>query len=167
MKLFTATKISRIRYVIFFGFLLMTNLFVSGQGSSQADLSIISITIMDDIAVRGGIKTDAKTTFADLKCTITIHNGNGGLAFQSMLLVQLPAEIKLLSVSGPYTEYKSLGNRGWPGALLIELSHISAGTDRMVEITFTRSASGNKVGAFAFSGSSDPNPANNFKEATY
>ncbi len=167
MKAFTANMLSRLKYVIFFGSLLITNLLVSGQGSSQADLSITSITIADNIAIRGGITTDAKTTFADLKCTITIHNGNGGLAFQGMLLVQLPTEIKLLSVSGPYTEYKSLGNRGWPGALLIELSHISAGTDRMVEITFTRSSYGNKIGAFAFSGCSDPNPANNFKEATY
>ena len=36
-----------------------------------------------------------------------------------------------------------------------------------VEFTFTKSQYGNKVGAYAYSSSPDPNPANNYKDATY
>jgi hypothetical protein len=37
-----------------------------------------------------------------------------------------------------------------------------------VEFIFTKSPTGNnKVGAYAYSATPDPNPANNYKDATY
>jgi hypothetical protein len=172
MKAFAAINISRLRKGFCLGSFLMATLLGSSQLQSQADLSITSVTIAEDIAKREGSKSDANTSFGNLKCTITIHNGSGGQARQIKIAVILPVDITVVSVvSDPniFTEYRSgNGNRGgWPGSLLLDLHNLAVGGDKIIEITFTRSAHGNKIGAYVFSGCPDPDPANNYKETTY
>lgn len=167
MKALTANTISRLKKVFCLGSLLIATLPGSSQGLAKADLSITSIIIGPDLAVRGGNRPDAKVNFGNLKCTITVHNENGGLAFQTKLVVLLPVETTIISNLNSSTEYRSNGNRGSLGSLLIDLSHIGVGQDRLIEFTFTRSAYGSTVGAYVFSGTPDPKPSNNFKEATY
>ena len=172
MKTYTANNISLLKKGLCLGSFLMICLFASSQLQMQADLSITSISIVEDIAKKEGSKSDANTTFGNLKCTIIIHNGNGGFARQIKMVIVLPVDITVISVAsdpGIYTEYRSgNGNRGgWPGSLLFDLHNLAVGGDKIIEITFTRSAYGNKVGAYVFSGCPDPNPANNYKDASY
>jgi hypothetical protein len=56
---------------------------------------------------------------------------------------------------------------GMPGCLVFDLFNMSPGTDITIEFTFTKSVQGNKVGAYVYSASPDPEPANNFKNAVY
>lgn len=158
----------RLKNVLCVGLLLMAGLPGSSQPVIQADVSIASIIITQDVGKREGSTTDAKVSFSNLKCTIRVHN-EGGYANQTMLVVQLPAGITVVSNSNNSTEYRSgNGNRGgWPGALLINLHNIAGGQDAEIEFTITRSSSANTIAAYVFSGCSDPKPANNFKEANY
>lgn len=151
------------------------------QARAQADVSITSVTIVpapslftrsakipnNPVIPNVPAEKVATPIDANLKCTITVHNENGGLAFQTKLVVLLPVETTIISNLNSSTEYRSNGNRGSLGSLLIDLSHIGVGQDRLIEFTFTRSAYGSTVGAYVFSGTPDPNPANNYKDATY
>ena len=153
------------------GFILamvLTSPFVAfTQLASKSDLSITSIKIADDVQGRNGINPNVKTTFANLKCTIIIRNDAGHMAFQPKLVVILPEFITLLSVSNTYVRFSTMGDRGWPGTLLIDFDNIPVGGEKIVEFTFTRSINANTIGAYVFSGCPDPNPSNNSKEATY
>ena len=169
MKVLSENKITQLRKFFLLDLLLMTTLIGLSQLTGKADLSITSVSIADDITKRGGDPINAKTTFANLKCTITIHNESNSLANQTKLVVVLPVDITIVSNQNNSTTYVSgNGNRGgWPGSLLIDLFNVSPGQDRIIEFTFTRSAYGNSIGAYIFSGCPDPNPANNYKDATY
>jgi hypothetical protein len=167
MKTYTAIKIARFRNAFILGVLLIASLPGLTQGSTKTDLTIMSIIIGSDIAKKEGSSSDANLSFGNLKCTITVHNKDGGLASPVMLVVSLPREITIVSSSHTYTPYYSAGNRGWAGSLLFDLQGIGTGAGSMIEFTFTRSAHANTVAAYVFSGSTDPVPANNFKEVTY
>lgn len=170
MKTFVLNKISGLVK----GFCVSSFLIISLPGSSQlqskADLSITSITIADDIITRGGGTINAKTTFANLKCTITVHNETGNTVNQVMLAVILPPDITIVSNTNVTTEYRSgTGNRGgWLGSLVFEHLMMSDGQDLVIEFIFTRSLTHtNTIGTYVFSGSPDPDPSNNSKSATY
>jgi hypothetical protein len=140
------------------------------QLQKKADLSITSIIIKDDITMRGGASPNVKTSFAPLKCTITIHNAATNGVEQVLLAVTLPPGIFTITSSSAAAEYRSgTGNRGgWLGSLFFDLHMLDAGQDMIVEFTFTRSPSHtNTIGAYVFSGSPDPNPSNNSASATY
>ena len=162
MKYFLAIKTGLVLALFFtFPFVAFSQL------ASKSDLSITSIKIADDVQTRNGSTPNVKTTFANLKCTIIIRNDAGHTAFQPKLVVILPEFITLLSVSNTYVTFYTMGNRGWPGTLLIDFDNIPVGGEKIVEFTFTRSNNENTIGAYVFSGCPDPNPSNNSKEATY
>lgn len=104
-----------------------------------------------------------------LKCAITVHNGNGGRTRQTTLVVSLPVDVTIVSnPSNAVVNKTGDQNRsGMPGCLVFDLFNMSPGVDISVEFTFTKSAQGNKVGAFVYSACPDPDPANNYKDATY
>ena len=169
MKTFAANNILQLKKGLCLIALLMISLLGSSQLQNKADLSITSMTIVDDVPVRGG-NLNVKTSFANLKCSITLHNETGNLVNQVMLAVVLPPDITIVSNPNTATAYYSgNGNRGgWLGSLVFDLHMMSPGQDMIVEFTFTRSSSyANTIGAYVFGGCPDTNPANNYKYAAY
>jgi hypothetical protein len=153
--------------VIFF---LLMSLHCFSQLQKMADLSITSMTIKDDITMRGGGSPNVKTNFAPLKCTITIHNAATNGVERVLLAVTLPPGIFTITSPSTAVEYRSgTGNRGgWLGSLFFDLHMLDAGQDIILEFTFTRSSTHtNTIGAYVFSGSPDPNSSNNSARATY
>lgn len=170
MKTFASDKISLLAKGLCFTSLLLINRPGLSQLQRKADLSITSITIADYIPKRGGGTIDAKTTFANLKCTITLHNEAGTYVDQVMLAIILPPDITIVSDVSAATQYRSgAGNRGgWLGSLVFDRMSIEPGQDIVIDFTFTRSTTyANTIGAYVFSGSPDPDPSNNSRSATY
>jgi hypothetical protein len=150
--------------------LLLACLFSFSQLQSKADLSITSLTIKDDLPLRNGNSHTGKTSFAPLKCSITVHNAGTNGVHKVMVAVVLPPDIHTITTLHTANKYYSgTGNRGgWLGSLFFELYLLDAGQDMTIEFTFTRSAThANTIGAYVFSGSPDTNPSNNSASATY
>jgi hypothetical protein len=152
------------------------------QPGQQADISITSVTITELKPRVPGKFLNAQLTpvgtppapkqaapLNDLKCTITVHNENGGIAFGATLIVLLPIDVTI--VSNPFIATINRAgpqNRtGMPGSLVFEFPEISSGDDRTIEFTFTQSTHGNKISAYAYSSCPDPNPSNNYKDAVF
>ena len=104
---------------------------------------------------------------SEIKCKITVHNENDDDANQTMLVVVVPVEVSILSNPSNAIISKAGGTSPFAGYLTFNLGNMYVGQNITVEFTFTKSKYGNKVGAYAFSASPDPNPANNYKDATY
>jgi hypothetical protein len=155
-------------------------LFTSAQARSQADVSISSMSIT---AVRPGrpttvvsnppstpnqpgVKTTALPGGDVLKCTITVHSYWDDDAHSAMLVVVLPVEVSIVSNPSNATVNKINGS-AFAGNLVFNLGQMAVNQTITVEFTFTKSQYGNKVGAYAYSATPDPNPANNYKDATY
>lgn len=103
-----------------------------------------------------------------LKCSITVHNGSG-FTRQTTLVVQLPLDVSIVSnPSNAIVNNTAVQNRGGtPGSVVFDLFNLSPNSDISVEFSFTKSTSGNKIGAYVYSACPDPDPSNNYKTATY
>ena len=125
---------------------------VVGSNTSPTNHAPVTITASDDI----------------LKCTITVHN-DGGYTRLTTLVVVLPVDVTI--VSNPFSAIvNKTGDQnrwGMPGCLVFDLFVMSSGLDKTVEFSFTKSVHGNKVGAYVYSACPDPEPANNFKNASH
>jgi hypothetical protein len=147
--------------------MIVISLKASSQPPAKADLSISSISIVDDIPKRGGGTLDARTNFANLKCTITVHNVTNNHVDHVWLAVVLPPEITIVSNSIPPTAFPA-GTRGqWLGSLLYNLGGMDPAQDLVLEFVFTRSSQTNAISAIVLSGAPDPNPSNNSRTASY
>ena len=154
---------------------------VSGQqGATPSDISItaISLTAAGTLKKTPAISNNANSvnrpvtiTPSDdiLKCTITVHNDNTGHTRLTTLVVTMPVDVTIVSntFSGVVSLTGDQNRWGMPGCLVFDLFNMSPGTDKTIEFTFTKSVQGNKVGAYVYSASPDPEPANNFKNASY
>jgi hypothetical protein len=163
-------------------FLLFMNLDTFAQERWQADMSVTSISIIPapvikkPANIRSGqpvitetpaLKTTAPID-ANLKCSITLHNENDDDAWGTMLVVTLPVEVTVVSMpSNAKADPSVTATQPIAGHLIFTIGHMAVGQNVTVEFTFTKSKYGNKVGAFAYSDSPDPNPANNYKDAAY
>lgn len=154
----------------------------AAQQSGPTDVSISTISIVAAGAVKKVPAVINNTNPANhapvtitasddiLKCTITVHNGNGGgYTRETRLVVVLPVDVTI--VSNPFNAIvNKTGDQnrwGMPGCLVFDLFVMSPGLDKTIEFTFTKSVQGNKVGAYVYSACPDPDPANNFKDVTY
>jgi Domain of unknown function DUF11 len=150
------------------------------QGATTSDISITSISL----SAAGPVKKTAAVsnntnpgnrpvtlTPSDdiLKCTITVHNDNSGQTRMTTLVVTLPVDVTI--VSNPFNAVVSkTGDQkrwGMPGCMVFDLFNMSPGSDKTIEFTFTKSVNGNKVGAYVYSACPDPDPTNNYKNASY
>lgn len=165
------------------GIILLLNIHVvSAQERNQADISISSVTLNNSSQLRptsaivkpatvtsipekgDGAKTVPRQ---DLRCSITVHNENDDDAYETTLIAVLPVEVSVVSLPPNAVVHKSTTSSPFAGYITFNLGHMTVGQNITVEFTFTKSKYGNKVGAYAFSGTPDPNPGNNYKEATF
>jgi Domain of unknown function DUF11 len=162
---------------IIFLMLLSTNKGFT-QARWQADVSVTSVaitaapTLKKVSRVTDNInKPEQKVVQAvddNLKCTITIHNENDDDAWGTMMVVVLPVEVSVVTMPSNATLDKSVtATQPFAGYIVFNIGHMAVQQNITVEFTFTKSKYGNKVGAYAYSDSPDPNPANNYKDATY
>jgi hypothetical protein len=94
MEKIFSKKTLPLKIILFLGSFFMTALAGSTQGIIQADVSTET----------------TKISFGDLKCTITLHN-EGGYSYQTMLVVQLPAGVSIVSNLNNSTTYSSGNGR--------------------------------------------------------
>lgn len=157
---------------------IFTGLFLSAQERWQADVSVASVTISNAPSLKPSIQNGSKisvpvsnTTLAtgpsNLKCSITVHNENDDDANATTLVVVLPVEVSVVVMSPGGTTHTAANGSPYIGYITFDLGHMTVGQNVTVEFTFTKSKYTNKVGAFAYSTSPDPNPANNYKDATF
>jgi hypothetical protein len=92
-----------------------------------------------------------------------VHNDNNDDAQQAMLTVTVPVEVTVTSHPSNATVVKH-GSSPYTGYIVFNLGNMKTGQNVTVQFTFTKSKYTNKVGAFAYSSSPDPNPSNNFKD---
>ncbi len=143
---------------------------LSAQERWQADVNITSITLADASNLRTPPPKNytGATPLPNIKCSITVHNENDDDAWNTMLTVVLPVEVSVVSIPSNATLDKSVtSTQHFAGNITFNLGHIAVGQNVTVDFVFTKSKYTNKVGAFAYSDSPDPNPANNYKDATF
>ena len=156
--------------------------FCEAQERAQADVSIITVTLTPAPTIKKPVTRPVNLPAnpatpveyspppADsiLRCIITVHNENDDDANQVVMTVVVPVEVSVVSKPANATVYKSAGGSSpFAGYLVFSLGNMTVGQNITVEFTFTKSKYGNKVGAYAYSASPDPNPANNYKDAVY
>ncbi len=147
------------------------------QARWQADVSIASVNITPGAAKKALRGTDninkpqeivVRKVDDNLKCSITIHNENDDDAWGTMMVVLLPVEVTVVDMpSNAKLDPSVTATQSFAGHLIFNIGHMTVGQNVTVEFTFTKSKYGNKIGAYAYSDSPDPNPANNYKDATY
>lgn len=155
------------------------------QERAQADVSITSVTLKGIANNTATISTQPATQITaapgsssaklakmetppqELKCSITVHSHHDDDAYPTTLIVLLPVEVTVTSYPANATLHKSSSNSTFVGYISFNLGTLTVGQNTTVEFSFTKSKYGNKVGAYAFSGTPDPNPANNYKETSY
>lgn len=155
------------------------------QERAQADVSITSVTLKDAASNTAIISNQPSTNITagpgsqrtkvakteplsqELKCSITVHSYHDDDAYPTTLIVLLPVEVTVSSYPANATLHKSSSNSTFVGYISFDLGQMSVGQNITVEFTFAKSKYGNKVGAYAYSGTPDPNPTNNYKEASY
>ena len=162
--------------------------FAFSQERNQADVSISSVTLgmapannnnatiskpgvptntISNPNASQAVKNSRLMASSDLKCTITVHNENDDDAYETVLVAVLPVEVSVLSIPANATVHKNVPGSPFAGYITFNLGHMTVGQNITVEFTFTKSKYGNKVGGYAYSGTPDPNPANNYKEASF
>jgi hypothetical protein len=161
--------------LILFISLLTNNSFA--QARWQADVSVTAVSITAGMLrkVPRGTENISKpqekivqAVDDNLKCSITIHNENDDDARGTMLVVVLPVEVTVVSMpSNAKLDPSVTATQTFAGHIIFNIGQMAVGQNITVEFTFTKSKYGNKVGAYAYSDSPDPNPANNYKDATY
>lgn len=168
------------KQVTLFTISILAIFFASAQERWQADVSVTSVAIGNTpIIGRPPITSNSKipvpsttgsTTTpvtSNLKCSVTVHNENDDDAYGTTLVVVLPVEVSVVSTSPGGTTHTASTGTQFIAYVTFDLGHMSVGQNNTVEVTFTKSKYTNKVGAFAYSGSPDPNPANNYKDAAF
>lgn len=127
----------------------------NSQARWQADVQIQAMTITCNDPGR-------------ITTRVTVKNHNYDEAKNTMLLILLPVEVKTISVpKNCLVLNASLPTGiGWAGCLQCKLSNLGVNKETTVSITTTRSSYGNRIGVFAYSESPDPEPGNNYKEAS-
>lgn len=168
------------RNILTAGIALIAGIAASSQGQSgPSDLSIsaISLTAAGPLKKVPVVSNSTNPTnhpvtitASDdiLKCTIIVHN-DGGYTRLTTLVVVLPVDVTIVSNPFPAIVNKTGDQNRWgmPGCLVFDLFVMSSGLDKTVEFSFTKSTHGNKVGAYVYSACPDPEPANNFKNASH
>lgn len=166
------------KQITLFAFCIFSGLFISAQERWQADVSVTSVTISNGPTLKANIQSASKipasvnttavtNTPSDLKCSITVHNENDDDANATTLVVVLPVEVSVVFMSPCGTTHTAANGSQYISYITFDLGHMTVGQNITVEFTFTKSKYKNKVGAFAYSTSPDPNPANNYKDATF
>ena len=163
-------------------FAFILSLLISQYGFSQArwqaDVSVTSVVITavpvlkKVTQVTDNINRPEKKVVQasddNLKCSIIIHNENDDDAWGTMMVVVLPVEVTVVNMpSNAKLDPSVTATQSFAGHIIFNIGHMAVGQDVTVEFTFTKSKYGNKVGAYAYSDSPDPNPVNNYKDATY
>jgi len=165
--------------------LILTTMALTAQARWQADVSISSMSLGAATIVKqppilnnpklpgntnSGTTTPTNTSgsaTSNLKCSITVHNENDDDAYGTTLIVTLPVEVSVVSMSAGGTTHTASTSTNYIAYITFDLGHMTVGQNSTVEFTFTKSQYVNKVGAFAYSASPDPNPTNNYKDATF
>ena len=161
---------------------IISAVIVHGQARSQADVSVIAVTL-SNASIRptttianpntGQVIKNPKpleskiTASQNLTCSITVHNENDDDAYETVLVAILPVEVDVVTKPANATVHKLSASSLFTGYVTFNLGHMTVGQNITVEFTFSKSKYGNKVGAYAYSLTSDPNPANNYKDATF
>lgn len=149
------------------------------QARTQADVNITAVTLTAGKLSRAtttgefsssknqpGVKVVPPTE--NIKCAVSVHSYWDDDASQAMLIVVLPVEVSIVSYPANATVYKAGGTSPWAGYIVFSLGDMAVQQTITVEFIFTKSTTGNnKVSAYAYSATPDPNPSNNYKEATY
>jgi Domain of unknown function DUF11 len=180
IKIVNQVITTKLLAVVFIMFLAVDGF---AQARAQADVSITSITLT---AVKPGrpttvlnnpsstlpsnqpgIKVNPVPVADVLKCSITVYSYWDDDAYSTMLVVVLPVEVSVISNPSNAIVNKAGGTSPFAGNLVFNLGQMAVNQSITVEFTFTKSQYGNKVGAYAYSATPDPNPANNYKDATY
>jgi hypothetical protein len=173
-------KTSIMKKILFLAFIALNGIYANAQARWQADVSITAVTISPLPTIQKQTKLSNTVALpntgtqkvpvvtaadANLKCSITIHNENDDDAQQTMVLVVLPVEVKIISIPQNATVFAPASP--YSGYVVFNLGNMAVQQNITIEFSFTKSQYGNKVGAYAYSSSPDPNPANNYKDTTY
>jgi hypothetical protein len=177
IKLINHNSCTKLLAVIFILFIAVNGF---AQARAQADVNITTVTITEAKPLKPTTKGEFSTSRDQpgvkivpgaevLKCAVTVHSYWDDDANQAMLVVVVPVEVSIVSAPANATIYKAGGGASpWAGYLVFSLGDMAVQQSITVEFTFTKSTTGNnKVSAFAYSATPDPNPANNYKDAAY
>ena len=176
MKKYNSAGVTSFKLILTLGIsLLFNNSFA--QARWQADVSVTAVTITPGALKKVPKVTDninkpqekvVQAVDDNLKCSISIHNENDDDAWGTMMVVVLPVEVTVVSMpANAKLDSSVTAAQPVAGHIIFNIGHMAVGQNVTVEFTFTKSKYGNKVGAYAYSDSPDPNPANNYKDATY
>jgi hypothetical protein len=176
MKKYNAVSFVAFKLILILGISLLTmNSFA--QARWQADVSVTSVAITAGTLKKVPRGTEninkpqekvVQAVDDNLKCSITIHNENDDDARGTMLVVVLPVEVTVVSMpSNAKLDPSVNATQTFAGHIIFNIGQMAVGQNVTVEFAFTKSKYGNKVGAYAYSDSPDPNPANNYKDAVY
>ena len=168
--------LNTLRLFLTFLFLLSAHC-VFAQARWQADVSVSNVSISAASLKKVSRPTNninkpkqiiVEAADDNLKCSITIHNENDDDAWGTMMVVVLPVEVSVVSMPSNATLDPSVSaTQSFAGHIIFNIGHMTVGQNVTVEFAFTKSKYGNKVGAYAYSDSPDPNPTNNYKDASY
>jgi hypothetical protein len=124
----------------------------------QADIQIRSVAVR---AVTLAVDN------VQLTATITVYNTNDDDARIATLQVLLPVGVRFLSSDSGCLAGAQSGSDGTHGLVICRLGDLGVGTTRTVHVTTTgASAASRTFGAFVFSNTPDPNPANNYGQGS-
>jgi len=176
MKKYDRISFTSFKLILTMGISLLTTT-VFAQARWQADVSVTTVSITPGALKKIPKVTDniskpqekvVQATDDNLKCSITIHNENDDDAWGTMMVVVLPVEVTVVNMpANAKLDPSVTATQSFAGHIIFTIGHMAVGQNVTVEFTFTKSKYGNKVGAYAYSDSPDPNPANNYKDAVY
>jgi len=130
------------------------------QARWQADIRIQSVTVVESRAPA------ADPTRARLTATVVVQSANDDDARTPILVVLLPVGVR--SVSAPTACEVSTPASSTQATVTCALTTMTVGATRTISVSTTVPPSGvpKRFGAFVWSQTPDPNPANNYGEGT-
>lgn len=133
---------------------------VRSQARWQADMRIQSVTVVES---RGPA---ADRTGGRLTATVVVYSANDDDAQNPTLIVFLPVGVRFLGSSAGCVA--SVTSSTTQATATCRLTTMAVGATRTVSVTTTVPPSGfsKKFGAFVWSLTPDPDPANNYGEGT-
>lgn len=180
--------------IFFITIAFFLSLFTSAQGP-RADVSITSVVLVDgsphktativvpktdremvrdDNKTSSPIRPEAKEEPKDFRCSVTVQNESDSSAYETTLLVVVPAGA-IASVDPKVgTVHKFGPNSPMSAYIRFNLGKIMPRQNITVQFYFWKlhferplPPYRNTVSAFVYSLSEDPNPLNNYKSGTY
>jgi len=178
------------KQILFISICIFSGLFVFAQTTYNADVSITSMSLVSADKPKTGVIVDPnasnlptvstnnlnritipgteKSLPLNFKGSITVHNDSIDQGNETYLIVILPPYVIAGTTWANAVVQRAGPSNYFDGYILFNLGKLSKGQTLTVDFGFKRSTEfTNKVYAFIFSNSADPNFRNNIKEVSF